>query len=173
MKMPTLPGQRNHDSTEGEQARPDVEEPSTSGRRRPAWLVTRGGTAQAASLTRLVAVLVGCALVSGPLTLALFLTGAATPTPTPATPTGTTQASAPSTQAAVEEFAQDFVMTWLTTPAGQEKQLARFYPDGADATLPRSPAAATNPAVSAVTHSAGSWTVTVAATVTPDRKSVV
>ncbi|WP_170127494.1 conjugal transfer protein [Kineococcus rhizosphaerae] len=60
-----------------------------------------------------------------------------------------TGASAPQPQevAAVGEWAQSFVVAWLTTPAGQEQSLSYYLPDVSDLTLPQVPQVVANPAV--------------------------
>lgn len=69
-------------------------------------------------------------------------------------------------QAAVGEFAQRFVTTWLTTARGNETALDTFI-DTTGVRLAQVPSAVTDPATSSITRTgSGEWAVTVAATVT-------
>ena len=69
-------------------------------------------------------------------------------------------------QTAAEQFAEDFVVTWLTTPRGEETTLAPFV-DVSGIALPKVPWTVSNPAPAALVQTgAGRWAVTVAATVT-------
>ena len=71
-----------------------------------------------------------------------------------------------SEQAAAEQFAEHFVVTWLTTPRGGESALATFV-DVSRIALPQVPWAVSNPAPAALVQTgSGRWAVTVAATVT-------
>jgi hypothetical protein len=66
--------------------------------------------------------------------------------------------SAPQPQevAAVGEWAQSFVVAWLTTPAGQEQSLTYYLPDVSDLTLPKVPQVVANPAVADLTLASAS-----------------
>lgn len=114
--------------------------------------------------TRAATVGLWLALICGPVALLLAVSvGAAAGTPirpaaAPADPAGE--------RAAVEEFAQRFVVAWLQTPRGQEAQL-QAYITAAALTLPEQPFTAADPATANVAHvAAGVWAVTVAVTVT-------
>ncbi|SHN89008.1 Conjugative transposon protein TcpC, partial [Geodermatophilus obscurus] len=104
-------------------------------------------------------------LICGPLGLvagaAAFLAA-----PPPAAAQAPAEADTMSEQAAVGEFAQRFVATWLTTPRGEESTLAGFV-DTSGVQLPQVPWSVADPATAAIAHVAtGRWTVTVAVTVT-------
>ena len=105
------------------------------------------------------------ALVCGPVGLMLggvaFLTA-----PTSASAQTEQVADTASEQVAVEQFAEHFVVTWLTTPRGEETALATFV-DVSGIALPEVPWTISNPAPAAlVQNGPGRWAVTVAATVT-------
>lgn len=75
-------------------------------------------------------------------------------------------------RSAVGAFAQDYVVTWLTSSYGQEEQLDPFLSDTDQVTLPEQPWVASNTAVAGISQTgphpgdadkgAGEWTVTVA-----------
>lgn len=115
-------------------------------------LATRGATA-----------ILWSALAAGPLALVLGLLmvlAISAPAPSARAPA----ADRSGEQVAVEEFAQRFVVTWLQTPQGQEKQLSP-YVQVAHLTLPEVPWRAEAPATASVARiSEGLWTVTVAVT---------
>jgi hypothetical protein len=68
-------------------------------------------------------------------------------------------------RAAVGEFAERFVVTWLETPSGQEAQLAS-YVNAPGLALPQVPFTADMPAVSAIAPvGPDTWTVTVSVSV--------
>mgnify|MGYP001943499359 CR=1 FL=1 len=105
------------------------------------------------------------ALACGPLGLMLggvaFLTA-----PTSASAQTEQVADTASEQVAAEQFAEHFVVTWLTTPRGEETALAPFV-DISRIALPEVPWMVSNPAPAAlVQNGPGRWAVTVAATVT-------
>jgi hypothetical protein len=105
------------------------------------------------------------ALACGPLGLMLggvaFLTA-----PTSASAQTEQAADTASEQVAAEQFAEHFVVTWLTTPRGEEATLAPFV-DVSGIALPEVPWTVTNPASAALIQTGpGRWAVTVAATVT-------
>lgn len=68
------------------------------------------------------------------------------------------------------EYAQRVVLTWLTTPRAKPDPLLALVGDARVATLPELPFTAADSAVAGVTQSSGIWSVTVAVTVTDDRK---
>lgn len=71
-----------------------------------------------------------------------------------------------SEQTAAEQFAEHFVVTWLTTPRGEEATLASFV-DVSGIALPEVPWTVSNPAPAALVQTgAGRWAITVAVTVT-------
>ncbi len=120
-----------------------------------------GGTLLA---TRTATAVLWSALVAGPLALVLavlvVLSGPGTSADV-AAPAADHSAE----QAAVEEFAQRFVVTWLQTPQGQEAQLAP-YVQVVHLTLPEVPWQADAPATASVGRlGAGRWSVTVAVSV--------
>lgn len=105
------------------------------------------------------------ALACGPLGLMVggvaFLTA-----PTSASAQTEQVADTASEQAAAEQFAEHFVVTWLTTPRGDETTLAPFV-DVSGIALPEVPWTVTNPAPAALVQTGpGRWAITVAATVT-------
>ena len=121
-----------------------------------------GGSAWA---TRGATGLLWTALACGP--VGLMLGGVAFLTAQPAASAQTQQLlDTASERAAAEQFAEHFVVTWLTTPRGEEGSLATFI-DVAGIALPEVPWTVTNPAPAALVDTGdGRWAVTVAATVT-------
>ena len=116
--------------------------------------------------TRAITVVLWSALVSGPLALALaalLLLSLAGPAPTNAAPA----VDRAGERVAVQEFAQRFVVAWLQTPQGQEKQLAS-YVKVPSLRLAEVPVTAQGPATADVRQvGPGLWTVTVGVNVTP------
>lgn len=109
------------------------------------------------------------ALLAGPLALALatlaFLSSGTQPAPAVA-PAPVQRAGE---QAAVEEFAGRFVVTWLQTRRGDEEQLSRFV-SAASFTLPEVPWVATQADTAEISRiGEGVWAVTVGVTVTPPK----
>lgn len=121
-----------------------------------------GGSALA---TRAVTIVLWTALVSGPVALAvavLALLSLSGPAPITAPPADDRAGE----QAAVEEFAQRFVVLWLQTPQGQEKQLAP-YVKVPSLTLAQVPSVASNADTANVLQvGSGLWTITVGVDVT-------
>lgn len=121
-----------------------------------------GGSALA---TRAATLVLWAALASGPLALAvavLVLLSLSGPAPTTARPTDDRAGE----QAAVEEFAQRFVVLWLQTPQGQEKQLAPFV-KVPSLTLAALPSVASDADTAGVLQvGPGLWTITVGVNVT-------
>lgn len=72
-------------------------------------------------------------------------------------------------QAAAGEFAQRVVVAWLTTPRGQEDKFTALVQVPA-VTLPEVPFTVSDPTVSSIAEADGVWSVTVAATVTDQRR---
>ncbi len=121
-------------------------------------------TGASAVTTKAVTGVLWCALLAGPAALAFHFT---TTAPAPQVVQADTTDPLTAERTAVSGFAEDFVVTWLTTPRGQEKALDRFVADAATITLPEKPWAVSDPATTAITSTdqAGVWAVTVAATV--------
>nr|WP_243851607.1 conjugal transfer protein [Modestobacter marinus] len=121
-----------------------------------------GGSAWA---TRGATGLLWTALACGP--VGLMLGGVAFLTAQPAASAQTQQVSdTASEQAAAEQFAEHFVVTWLTTPRGEEASLAPFI-DASGIALPEVPWSVAHPAPAALVDTGdGRWAVTVAVTVT-------
>ena len=108
------------------------------------------------------------ALVCGPAGLALAgLTVYSSATPAPVAQVQVRDLSPQ--RAAAEEFAERVVVAWLTTPRGQEAKLTGLVQVPA-VTLPQVPFKVADPTVSAIEQVNGVWSVTVAATVTDQRK---
>jgi hypothetical protein len=72
-------------------------------------------------------------------------------------------------RAAAGEFAERVVVAWLTTPRGQEAKLTGLV-QVPSVTLPQVPFKVADPTVSAIEQVDGVWSVTVAVTVTDQRK---
>lgn len=68
---------------------------------------------------------------------------------------------------AVQAFAGEFVVTWLTTTRGQERRLAPYLAARPSLTLPETPWTVRDVTAAGITRAAtsGSWAVTVAATI--------
>ena len=115
--------------------------------------------------TRSVYVGLLMALAAGPVALVLLASGASSAAPPPAA------AAAPvvetgGEQAAVGEFAQQFVLAWLGTPRGKETALGGFV-DTANLALPEKPVSASQPATAGLRRvGTDTWSVTVGVTVT-------
>ena len=119
--------------------------------------------------TRLsTAVLVSC-LIAGPAGVAVGVLALASSAST-AAPATAKVADLSGQRAAAQEFAQRVVMTWLTTSRGQEAQLTALIPASANVSFPQEPFAVSNVDVAGITEIEGAWAVTVAATVTDQRK---
>ena len=73
-------------------------------------------------------------------------------------------------QATVGEFAQYVVVTWLTSTQDHPDALLALVKDAQASTLPRSPFTVKDPSVARITQADGTWSVTVAATVTDVRQ---
>jgi hypothetical protein len=105
------------------------------------------------------------ALVAGPVALALVVGQVSS-----AAPPIATQAVLPvdtsGEQAAVGEFAQQFVLAWLQTPRGKESALAAFVAT-ANLQLPNKAVTASQPSTAQLVHAGpGVWSVSVGVTVT-------
>jgi hypothetical protein len=128
-----------------------------------------GWTGGSALATRAATVGLWAALLAGPMALLLavwLLRGV------PAQPAATVPVhEAPAGErTAVQAFAEHFVVTWLQTPAGLERPLDQFVaaPTTITPTLPRTPWVPSLPATAdLVDLGDGTWSVTVAVTVTP------
>lgn len=157
MKTPTFKLRRN-DKTEAPDADQASSEPSLG-----SVLEWTGGAALATKVIRWV--LIGC-LITAPLALVLAAAGLSS-APAPATSSlAQVDQSEIDERAAVAAFAQDFVVTWLTSTDGQEDALAGFVDGAATIKLPKQAWSATNPATAGIEKTDDSaWTVTVAATV--------
>ncbi len=108
-------------------------------------------------------------LFAGPIGLAvggLALVSAASPAPA-STATVVDQSGH---RAVAGEFAQRLVITWLTTARGHEADLTALLPGISTATFPQEAFTATDASVSGITMVDGTWSVTVAVTVTDQRK---
>ncbi|MCO7219527.1 conjugal transfer protein [Klenkia sp. PcliD-1-E] len=104
-------------------------------------------------------------LVCGPIGAAVGVLAVAGQ-PAAATPVAAAATDSSAEQAAVSEFAQRFVTTWLTTARGNETALDTFI-NTTGLRLAQVPSTVTDPATSSITRTAtGDWAVTVAATVT-------
>lgn len=76
-------------------------------------------------------------------------------------------------RAVVGEFAQRVVVTWLTTTSDTPEPLLKLVKAAQVSTLSREPFGVRDPTVARITQSEGTWSVTVAATVTDARRSTV
>ena len=123
-----------------------------------------GGSALA---TRSASTLLWAALLCGPAAaLWLLLGGTGGGASTAAAPAPPPPADRSGQRAAVQAFAQDVVVSWLTSPVGEEQRLAEVMQTSA-LTLPRRPWTVTDPATAGIEPVGGGlWSVTVAATVT-------
>lgn len=124
-------------------------------------------TGGSAAATKVISYLLISSLVAGPLSLLaigwLILT-ATGPAPAPVTSGDT--ATVVDERSAVQGFAEDFVVTWLTSPDGEEDRLAVFMDDYSGVTLPTVPWSVSNPTAAGIEETEdGTWSVTVAATV--------
>ena len=113
-------------------------------------------------------------LVAGPMGLLLagWLLFAAATTPV-AAPVVAGESRLVDERTAVEAFASDFVVTWLTTTTGQEERLAPFLASYSGLTMPEEPWLVRDAAPAGIVASEsapGSWSVTVAATVAESDK---
>ena len=105
------------------------------------------------------------ALVAGPVALALAVDQASSATPVVASQ-AVLPADTSGEQAAVGEFAQQFVLAWLQTPRGKESALAAFVAT-ANLQLPNKAVTASQPSTAQLVHAGpGMWSVSVGATVT-------
>jgi hypothetical protein len=142
----------------------EAEHEDEPGRLQAHWT---GGSALA---TRAVTFGLWAALVTGPLALLLaawVVLGAAAP-PVVQRASGLEPAGE---RAAVQAFAEHYVLTWLQTPAGEEEQLQQFVSASLTPTLPKTPWSVSQPAVADIAGLEDStWSVTVAVTVTPPGK---
>lgn len=112
--------------------------------------------------------LLGC-LFAGPLGLlagGLALLSATAPAP----PSAAKVVDLSGQRAVAGEFAQRVVTTWLTTARGHEADLTGLIPGIATNTFPQEAFTATDATVSGITQVEGTWSVTVAVTVTDQRK---
>jgi len=115
--------------------------------------------------TRSVYVGMLAALAAGPVALVLVFAGASSAAP-PLPPKAATVADTGGEQAAVGEFAQQFVLAWLGTSRGKESVLRGFV-DVTNVQLPDKAVTATQPATAGLIRlGADTWSVTVGVTVT-------
>jgi hypothetical protein len=121
-------------------------------------------TGASAMTTKAMTLLLWCLLIAGPVALVFQLM--TPPPPAPVVQADNTDAQA-GERTAVSGFAEDLVVTWLTTPRGQEKMLERFVTDASSLTLAEKPWTVTDPATAYIesTGQRGVWAVTVAVTV--------
>lgn len=158
MKALTLKSRRRPENREQFAVETDLEEtPDTA----MAW------TGPAAWITKTMSYALIACLITGPIALVLAYLTLSRPTAAP-TASSTADVSAGATErAAVSGFAEDFVVTWLTSPRGQEKQLDRFVVDASRVTLAEKPWSVAAPATASIepTDQPGVWSVTVAITV--------
>lgn len=124
-----------------------------------------------ATMTKAIGILLKASLVAGPLALLLAVWLLMKPPAPPSGPHVVDQSAAASTRAAVGSFAEDFVVTWLSTADGDEKRLGRFLSTYSGLSLPQTPWVVTNPAVSDIRETAGSWSATVAVDVADHAKA--
>lgn len=117
-----------------------------------------------ASTTLLISCLLAgpAGLVAGGLALA------STSAPTPATSAKVVDESG--TRAIAGEFAERLVVTWLTTGRDHQDQLTALMSASVNVTVPDEPFSVTDPSVAGIANVDGVWSVTVAATVTDQRK---
>lgn len=67
-------------------------------------------------------------------------------------------------------FAEDLVVAWLSTPAGQEDRLVTLVAGSSSPKLPKTPWSVTSVSTSGVTGRGGLWSVTVAVTLNATRR---
>lgn len=147
--------------------------------------LAREWTGPAAWITKALSVALFLTLVTGPLGLAAAVWLILRPAPVAVADREGGETTAVAEQrAAVGAFAEEYVVTWLSTPRGAEKNLAPYLPNYASVTLPQTPSTVSNPAttgvvpVQASTDGAGaageqsseSWSATVAVNVQTSAK---
>lgn len=116
--------------------------------------------------------LIGCLLLA-PVAAGLSVYAVMTSTHAPVAPPAASE-STTGEQAAVEEFAERVTVAWLTATRNQPEELLRLVPIARSQTLPERGFRVADPATANIQHiSAGLWSVTVAATVTDDRRATV
>lgn len=122
-------------------------------------------TGASATSTRVVTFALLVCLVCGPLALLAFLMSGTTSTPAPAAAVAVD--GDVDTRALASAFAEDLVITWLTTPRLEEKRLEQFGLESRSITLPAKPWIATDPSTAGIEKSPDghTWSVTVAVTV--------
>lgn len=113
--------------------------------------LAREWTGPAAWITKALSVALFLALVTGPLGLvaAVWLYLRPAPVAVADRQGGETTAVAEQ-RAAVGAFAEEYVVAWLSTPRGAEKNLATYLPNYASVTLPQTPSTVSNPATTGV-----------------------
>ncbi|MGL5823587.1 MAG: conjugal transfer protein [Nocardioides sp.] len=132
-------------------------------------------TGPAAWITKTVTGSLLACLVAGPVGLLLagwvLWNSATMPLSTPVV---SSEAETIDERSAVEAFAADFVVTWLTTTTGQEKRLAPYMVSHSGLTLPETSWLVRDAAPAGIVTSPtlpGGWSVTIAATVSESDQS--
>lgn len=118
------------------------------------------------------AALIGC-LILGPIAAALAVYAVAQSTSSPVTPAAVDD-DARGEQAVVQEFAVRVTVAWLTATRDHPEELLKLAPLAQGQALPERGFTVANPSTSQIQQLGPDlWSVTVAATVTDDRRSVV
>ena len=114
--------------------------------------------------------LIGC-LIAGPVALVLAYSAISRPVAAPVAASSSDSGKLADQRAAVGDFAEAYVLTWLTTPTGSENRLEPFLADYAGVTLPETPWTASDPSLAGITQgSDGTWSATVAVDVDENSK---
>jgi len=118
---------------------------------------------------RLATVVLLLCLIASPLALGVALLALSQGTSSPAA-AAPAVADRSNDQAIAGEFAQRLVVTWLTATQDSPDALLALVKDAQLSTLPRDPFLVRDPALARISQTAGTWSVTVAVTVTDARK---
>lgn len=128
-------------------------------------------TGPAAWMTKAMTYALIACLIAGPVALVLAYSALSRPAVAPAASVSTDAGKAADERAAVGDFAEAYVLTWLTTPNGSENRLAPFLANYAGITLPETPWTASAPSLAGITQgSDGTWSATVSVDVNEDSK---
>ena len=128
-------------------------------------------TGPAAWMTKAMTYALIACLIAGPVALVLAYSALSRPAVAPAVASTSDDDKVADERAAVGDFAEAYVLTWLTTPNGSENRLAPFLADYAGITLPETPWTASAPSLAGITQgSDGTWSATVSVDVNEDPK---
>lgn len=127
--------------------------------------VTLAWTAVAGKATSATQFGLIASLLCGPVAVVLLLLSGSAPAVVAEQQTATNGVSAD--QVAASAFAEDLVVTWLSTPEGEDERVESYGPAYSSITLPKTPWVVTDSATAAMEQSEDgqTWTVTVAVSV--------